>query len=378
MSDAGPNTVFLRLEGPLQSWGDSSKFVIRRTMEAPTKSGVLGLVCCAMGVSRSDAPSALRQLDELSLGVRIDAPGIRWWDYHTSGAGTGLFTAEGKIKVTGTTGEIETFVTRREYLADASFIAALHGDSALIAKVAAALANPIWPVYLGRRSCPPAVPVLASPEQNGSWSNPGRYPSLEEALSAPAIRGNSNSSSSIDTAEALIEWRSDSDGDTAPAEAELWMDLPVAFDPPVHQGRLVVRKSIPVLGGFEEQLLPIGPARPRADYKDSEYRRRRQQRLDNDQGLCVFCKSPATTVQHVTYRRAGGREEQSDLRAMCRLCHDAVSMLEYGHGMGMDRIDPCEERWREEILRTRSEIIRFRSIETRRRHLSSSAREDGG
>ncbi len=52
MSIRAPTYVFLRLEGPLQAWGDNSKFVIRRTMEAPTKSGVIGLICCAMGLSR--------------------------------------------------------------------------------------------------------------------------------------------------------------------------------------------------------------------------------------------------------------------------------------------------------------------------------------
>lgn len=49
---SGCNTIFLRLEGPLQSWGDTSKFVMRRTMEAPTKSGIIGLICCAMGRDR--------------------------------------------------------------------------------------------------------------------------------------------------------------------------------------------------------------------------------------------------------------------------------------------------------------------------------------
>jgi hypothetical protein len=75
-------------------------------------------------------------------------------------------------------------------------------------------------------------------------------------------------------------------------------------------------------------------------------------------------------VQHITYRRAGGGEEQEDLRALCRLCHDAVTMIEYGHGMGLDRIDPCEVRWRDEILRTRNEIVQRRSLETRRRYLT--------
>ena len=57
------NTLFLRLEGPLQAWGDTSKFVIRRTMDAPTKSGVLGLLCCAMGLSREKARERLPELN---------------------------------------------------------------------------------------------------------------------------------------------------------------------------------------------------------------------------------------------------------------------------------------------------------------------------
>ena len=72
------------------------------------------------------------------------------------------------------------------------------------------------------------------------------------------------------------------------------------------------------------------------------------QRLERDCNLCVFCKTPATTVQHVTYRRAGkGDETQEDLRSLCRLCHDAVTMIEYGLGMGLDRINPEDPRWRE-------------------------------
>ncbi|MBM3935490.1 MAG: HNH endonuclease [SAR202 cluster bacterium] len=114
------------------------------------------------------------------------------------------------------------------------------------------------------------------------------------------------------------------------------------------------------------------PPRPRADYRNSAYRTARKARLDDDGGLCVFCKSPATTVQHITYRRAGGDETRDDLRSLCRLCHDAVTMVEYGLGMGLDRINPEEPQWRAVIIEKRSEIIRFRSLETRRRHLTAA------
>ena len=85
----------------------------------------------------------------------------------------------------------------------------------------------------------------------------------------------------------------------------------------------------------------------------------------------MFCKSPATTVQHVTYRHAGGDENINELRSLCRLCHDAVTMIEYGMGMGIDRINPQDEKWRNRIIEKRKEIIAFRSLETRRRKLAA-------
>jgi len=73
------NTLFLRLEGPLQAWGDQqSKFVVRRTAEALTKSGLIGLLCAALGVSRPEASDGwLSKLCALRLGVRLDRPGVR-------------------------------------------------------------------------------------------------------------------------------------------------------------------------------------------------------------------------------------------------------------------------------------------------------------
>ena len=358
------NTVFLRLEGPLQSWGDTSKFVIRRSMEAPTKSGVLGLVCCAMGLSRDVARERLPGLNTLAMGVRLDRPGTRWWDYHTVGAGIGMTTAGGGVK----TGSAGTLITRREYLADASFLVALQGDAELVGEVAGALAAPKWAVYLGRRSCPPALPVLARPGNGETWANPGEHTDLKPALDAVPWRPRHKGDEVPATVETLIEWRPARECDIAPNDAEVWYDAPVHFDPPVHEPRLVMRGRVTTNVGEPLLLRTPAPPRPRADYKNAEYKAAREARLTSDRGLCVFCKNPATTVQHVTYRRAG-HETQDDLRALCRLCHDAVTMIEYGLGMGLDRIDPEEPRWRGEILDARGKILAFRSEEGRRRAL---------
>ncbi|MCC7350775.1 MAG: type I-E CRISPR-associated protein Cas5/CasD [Phycisphaerales bacterium] len=361
-----PNTLFLRLDGPLQSWGDPSKFVIRRTMEAPTKSGVLGLVCCAMGLSRAEARARLAELNTLAMGVRIDRPGTRWWDYHTVGAGIGLTTAAGGLKH----GAQGTLITRREYLADASFLVALQGDGKIIQQVAEALRSPKWALYLGRKSCPPSLPVFVQPrkDRDESWTNPTVIDGgLKAALSAVPWSPRYAGEAPPKNLPGLIEWRGRDERDIAPSEADVWYDEPVCFDPPVHHPRLVMRDTVGVSVGEPIQRRTPAPPRPRADYANAEYKKRRAARLDADHGLCVFCKSPATTVQHITYRRAGGNESQEDLRALCRLCHDAVTMIEYGLGMGLDRIDPEDGQWRDRIISKREEIISFRSLETRRR-----------
>ena len=365
------STLFLRLEGPLQSWGDNSKFVIRRTMDAPTKSGVLGLVCCAMGLSRQQACRRLPQLNELCMGVRVDRPGTLWQDYHTVGARIGILRADGAgIKYTAPTDEQQTLITRRYYLCDASFLVAMQGAAELLDEVHRALSHPRWPVFLGRKSCPPSAPLV-----HGDDRDVGAFGDLREALASRPWRPRLKGDERPGELGFLAEWRPTNTQPTAPAEAEVWYDVPTSFDPPVHHPRLVMRGALTADDGLYVSKEPLQratppPPRPRADYGNAAYRKRRKERIESDWGLCVFCKSPATTVQHVTYRRAGGDETLEDLRSLCRLCHDAVTMIEYGLGMGLDRINPEDLCWRETIVAKRDEIVRFRSLQTRRRMLA--------
>lgn len=170
-------TLFLRLEGPLQAWGLRARWGERDTARAPTKSGVIGLLGCALGLRRGD--DGLRTLsDALQMGVRIDQAGTLLHDYHTTGGAKaadgkpeGMLNAEGKYKR-------ETDVSNRMYLADASFLVALQGSERIIASTAAALQSPVWPVFLGRKSCPPAVPVFAGT---------GEYDSMHAALTSQPL-----------------------------------------------------------------------------------------------------------------------------------------------------------------------------------------------
>lgn len=315
------------------------------------------------------------------MGVRIDLPGIRWWDYHTVGAGTKMRISElsdpkshtdvGPERAAQTTLKDLKYkdgplLSQREYLADASFLVALQGDPEIISMLSEALRKPIWTLYLGRKSCPPSRPV--------GEHEPGFHLTLEDALASVPVQLRTKNDICPASLQCILDWIPAFDGEPAPETAEIHYDIPRSFQPPSHQPRFVVRKELHLKNDVDAQQVPIGkpwyPSGSRADYNNTEYKKARAERLVIDNGLCMVCKAPATTVQHVNYRRAGGKEESEDLRSLCRLCHDACTMLEYGAGMGMDRIDPCNAAWREKILAKRSDIVRFRSLKQRRRKLN--------
>ena len=142
-------TLLLRLSGPMQSWGTTSRFDQRETGKEPSKSGVLGLLAAALGIDR-DNWEDLEPLTRLTMGVRHDRPGVLKRDYQTA---QNIISAD-RSKVHATA------VTTRDYLADAVFLVGLEGgDRTLLERALAALQSPVWPLALGRKSYVPAESV---------------------------------------------------------------------------------------------------------------------------------------------------------------------------------------------------------------------------
>lgn len=140
-------TLLLRLEGPMQSWGYRSRFDYRDTALDPTRSGVIGLICAAMGIARGENIS---QFDAIRMGVRVDKEGRPERDYHT---------ALDVIKADGS--DTDTVVSYRNYLADASFTVGLQSENKeLLCEIAKRLRNPEWFLFLGRKAFPLALPPL--------------------------------------------------------------------------------------------------------------------------------------------------------------------------------------------------------------------------
>ena len=161
--------ILLWLEAPLQAWGHDSKFGRRDSLDFPTKSGVLGILCCARGVggAESDWLGKWTDLDMQVVAYSFKdrkgksvsrQPLLR--DFHMVGAGysrkdqwenlMSLKTADGKRG-----NKSETKITHRYYVQDMAYAVLLETPNEYLDDVIQALKNPVWDLYLGRKCCVP-------------------------------------------------------------------------------------------------------------------------------------------------------------------------------------------------------------------------------
>lgn len=193
--------LLLRLAAPLQSWGTSSRFTRRATDRVPSKSGIVGLLAAAQGRRRTDP---LAELLGLTLAVRTEQAGRLERDFQTAGR----------------RGERTPIsVSTRHYLADAVFLAAVEGDVALLEGLQAALRRPHFPLFLGRRSCPPV----------GQVEYGLRDGSAVEVLTAEPWHASPWFQKAWKRPSASLELVADCD--PGEPEAELVRDEPQSFDP---------------------------------------------------------------------------------------------------------------------------------------------------
>ncbi|MGW5940013.1 type I-E CRISPR-associated protein Cas5/CasD [Streptomyces celluloflavus] len=206
------SVLLLRLAGPLQAWGSAARFTRRTTENAPTKSGVLGLLAAAQGRARD---ADLSDLAALEFGVRIDQPGVRLRDFQTA-----HHADSGKAMP----------LSERFYLADAVFVAGVAGDPSLLHTLYEALLEPVFLPYLGRRSCPPAQPVTISEPLNTTLEAALREAAWEASArhrkrNANSWRNSHGSHQGPPQLELLLDCPADETPDTT------LRDLPLSFDP---------------------------------------------------------------------------------------------------------------------------------------------------
>lgn len=228
------SVLTLRLAGPLQSWGSSSRFTRRATETMPTKSGIIGLLAAAQGRRRSDE---IEDLLHLELAVRTEQQGVLLRDFHT---------AHHLVKGTSMP------LTDRFYWSDAVFTAHIGGPRPVLEGLGEALRDPAYPLYLGRRSCvPEGRMVLAIEDHPVAESVRSLGWQAGHSARRKARRHKQGSVRLVVQADQSVYDDGDTMVEAAPTR-EL-NDVPLSFDPErrLYRSRLVVETIVTVPTGVE-------------------------------------------------------------------------------------------------------------------------------
>jgi len=156
--------LLFRLYGPLAAWGDIAVGERRPSQTHPGKSAIVGLLAAALGIQRNEPERLAALAGSFGLGIRQDSAGEFLRDYHTT-----QLPPQRRGIVHRTRGDelgadsINTILSTRDYRQDALYTIALwllkkdapHDLEAL----QGALQRPRFALYLGRKSCPPALPL---------------------------------------------------------------------------------------------------------------------------------------------------------------------------------------------------------------------------
>lgn len=163
-----PAYLLFQLYGPMQSYGGVCPGEIRDSQDHPSKSAVLGLVAGALGIERDQEDSLAALAVGYWFAVRRDAQGSPLLDFHTAQTRPGkrgrFTTRRHELQSGLKPGESPlTILSTRHYLQDAFFTACLRpvDDSPphSLEGLRQALERPVFAPYLGRKSCPLALPM---------------------------------------------------------------------------------------------------------------------------------------------------------------------------------------------------------------------------
>lgn len=161
--------IRLYLSGMMQGYSESRFIFKRETKSVPTQRAVIGMIAAAEGILRDDA-GALENLKNKLHIVKIESTGTistKLTDFQTVRPveNSKLSKLAGVCKekpfLTASGSHKEALpLFEKEYITNDNFTVYVAGKEDEIMKAAEASQRPVFPVYLGRKCCPPAQPVF--------------------------------------------------------------------------------------------------------------------------------------------------------------------------------------------------------------------------
>jgi CRISPR system Cascade subunit CasD len=148
----------------MTSWGDIAVGEHRRSFAQPSKSAALGLIAAALGIRRTEEQRLNALHTSFGFAYCVENPGTLLRDYHTiqaPSASTGIhYTRRDELAVEPE--KLNTLLSAREYRCDAQALIGLWERDLTAYRLddlRVALRQPHFTLYLGRKSCPPALPL---------------------------------------------------------------------------------------------------------------------------------------------------------------------------------------------------------------------------
>lgn len=155
--------LLLRLYGPLASWGEIAVGESRHSAVHPSRSALLGLLGAALGIERSDEAGQQSLVQSYRFGIKLECAGSPLRDYHTVQSGVPPRKSRFRSRRQELAADkVDTLLSSREYRCDSLAVVAVEALPQArhdLEHLAQSLRRPFFPLYLGRKSCPLALPL---------------------------------------------------------------------------------------------------------------------------------------------------------------------------------------------------------------------------
>lgn len=190
--------LVFRLYGPLAAWGEIAVGEVRRSAPYPGRSAILGIISAAMGIRRDETEKLTALFGGYDIAIKVQSVGTLLKDYHTvqvpDSAGKVRYATRRDELVTGRD-RLGTILTSREYRCDSLCVVAIRPRDFApypLETLRDKLINPVFVLYLGRKSCPTSAPlkpqIFESIGFKGALDN-AVFPPLVTSFSGEDITG---------------------------------------------------------------------------------------------------------------------------------------------------------------------------------------------
>ena len=240
------NYLILRLDAPLMSFGAPVVDNFGYTEHFVSLSSLVGLLANAMCYDHSDAEKLTSLQERLIFAQRCDRPGESLRDFQTVALGQKFLLNENSWTTWGSLDKRKggkaaqkgTHIRYRDYLADAIYTLTVglsdKSTSPTLDDLSSALDKPARPLFIGRKPCIPATPLLIDTIMANS--------PLDALLKVPRINPNR---SGLSDDEGLSCWWSANDGGPEPKHfREFTVTDQRDWHNQIHSGQRKIRQGL--------------------------------------------------------------------------------------------------------------------------------------